>query len=548
MKKYWLAALAPWMAMSAALAQEAAPRPEDAKAVRIQYTYYGVSTDEGARVGEEVFAAPSVLRNWGWDVATRYSDADITMEERTLRVKMIIFRGRPMVSLSEAARAAGARTQWSQDGSTYMIRSWIRNIELTREGIRVDGTLPVRPKAFRLDNPNRFIIDLEGAEFDPLILSPLPSGWRAGQLNDTTVRVVVEHPEMGRQPVPRLIVGRSVSVPLMSVNPQATAGLLPAPSNTITRPAATPALPKGTPIAQIVGVQMQGQTSESVSVLLPIRTGRAGTPVGVYRSVNAISLRIPNSHLDQDVSFGSNVSPLIRSIRAREISNSVTEVFFETTRPLGFDFQVNGDSVSLKVFVPPMTQGGLAGRVIVLDPGHGGRDPGAQMKGANEKAIVLKLGRFLTEELTKMGATVIVTRTDDTFVALNERPAVANRNNASLFISLHVNSNTVANTASGSKMFFHRRDSLGMLLATAVDAEFKRLDRLPSMGTWSDTRIYRSGFAVLRAAQMPSLLVETGFINNDRDRAVLITEAYQRSMAKAIARGVAVFMGIESGD
>ncbi|MCG9894112.1 MAG: hypothetical protein MH204_01385, partial [Fimbriimonadaceae bacterium] len=147
MKRILFALVGSWMALSATLAQDVNLRPE-AVPVQIRFTYHDVS-NEGAKVGDEVYASPNLVRRWGWSVVTRLQDADISVDSRTIRVGMIIHQGRPMVSLSEAARMAGAKTSWSADGKTYMIRSWVRNVEATAQGIRIDGTLPVRPKLFK---------------------------------------------------------------------------------------------------------------------------------------------------------------------------------------------------------------------------------------------------------------------------------------------------------------------------------------------------------------------------------------------------------------
>lgn len=543
MKRVLIGLAAAWMLAATVPAQtEAAPRPADALPIQIQFTYLGAFDDDGARLGDEVFAAPSLMRKWGWEVSTRFNDADVQIDSRVVRAKMIMFKGRPMVSVNEAARLAGAKTSWSQDQKVFFIRSWVRNIELTTEGIRVDGTLPFRPRAFRVGGPDRFVIDLEGAEYEAGQLGPLPAGWRAGQLNDNTVRVVIEHPSMAKQGVPaKLEAGRTFEIPLLSVNEAAASSLVVRPS----APAPAPAtLPPSAQPAILSGFEIGSANQDSESFALPVKSGRPGAAVGLYRTVRTLVLNIPNSRLESPVQPVVS-SRLVQSVSVTQTSASVVTVVFQLNRAAAFEFKPSQSAFGISLFVPRFTQGGIAGKTVVVDPGHGGRDPGAMMKGAREKDIVLSVSRLLAEELKGLGASVILTRTTDDFVALQERPAIANRNNAAVFVSIHVNSNTVANTASGTKMFFHRRNSEGMLLAQCLDEEFEAIGRIPSRGTWSDTRIYRSGFAVLRNSDMPAVLVETGFINHDRDRAALVTAAHQRDMAKAIARALLVYFGQE---
>jgi N-acetylmuramoyl-L-alanine amidase len=540
MKNIWLAVAGSWMALTTGWAQDPVPqRPADAQPVRIHFTHLGTFGDEGARLGDEVFAPPSLVRRWGWDVTTRYNDADITIDSRTLRVSMILVKGRPMVSLSDASRAAGARTQWSPDGKTYFIRSWVRNIEQTSDGLRIDGTLPIKARAFRLSDPPRLVLDLDGAELNAASLPPLPEGWRAGQLTDGTVRVVIERPEMSRQGIAALPTSRTITMGLVHLNPQAAPPL----EGSTPTPPANPKPVKGGPPAILSGLSSVNETGTEARFFVPATGGQMAAPVGSYVGLSQIRIRVPNARATAPEAWSG--SGLVTGIRMTPLSGGIVDFLIDTAKPMGFEALPSRDGLTLRFFLPPGADGTLMGKTIVIDPGHGGNDPGAVAGGAKEKVIALALSKYLADELTEAGAKVILTRSTDVFIPLNQRAAVANDQRADLFLSIHVNSNTVANTASGSKMFYHRSRSLGMLLATAIDQEFKALGRLPSMGTWSDTRIYKSGFAVLRGADMPSVLVETGFINHSKDRAALVSESYQREMAKAIVRALRVYLGEE---
>ncbi len=537
MRIWWLTALALGM-VGSAFAQSEIPetgptRIDQADSALITFTHFGSFSEGAVRLEDEVFAPPTLLRQWGWEVTTRYADADIQLDDRTARVKMIFYKGRPLVSLTEAVKMAGARSSWKGNSNHYVVLSWIRNIEATPKGVRVDGTLPFKTKSFRLTGPDRLVLDLEGAEYDPTLIGQLPQGWRVGQVNETTVRLVIEHPTMATQPLPKAEASRAFQLDLRSIDPSI-------PPAVVTQPAPTQPTPGPAPTknpAVLSGFQLSSTTSDALLFALPITKGVPGKPTGVYKSLNDLRITIPNAKMEQ--AFDPAVaSPLIRGIKLVQINASTVELQISSTRGLAFSSEVRADTLAIRVYVPTFVKDGLAGKTIVVDAGHGGNDPGANAGGANEKTITLRVSNFLAEELTKLGAKVVKTRTTDVFVSLGDRSRIANEANADLFISIHVNSNTVANTASGSKTFYHKTESQGLLLSTAIEEEFKELGKLKSMGTWSDQRIYQSGFAVLRNTRMPGVLVETGFINNTKDRAVLTTEAYQRQLAKAIAQAL----------
>ncbi|MCG9894945.1 MAG: N-acetylmuramoyl-L-alanine amidase, partial [Fimbriimonadaceae bacterium] len=375
--------------------------------------------------------------------------------------------------------------------------------------------------------PHRLVIDLEGAEFDPSILAPLPIGWRAGQLNETTMRVVIEHEMMAGQVIPQLQAGRTLQFPLRSIDPNAV----------IENPAQPPVVDPGPPSqrpALISGPLKVGESAQAVDITIPVRSGRTGAPTGVHVGLSTIRITIPNSTQEGPSAPAAWEGRLIRQVTMRPGSGNSTQLILETRRPLIYDIQNNGDSLNIRVSVPSFAFGGLSGKTFVIDPGHGGNDPGAVFAGVREKDIALDVSLRFGRLLEREGVRVVYTRSTDVFIPLGRRSEIANEAAADLFISIHVNSNTVANTASGSKTFYHRQQSPGQLLSIAIEGELERQGRLRSMGPWSDTRIYRSGFAVLRNTRMPGVLVETGFINNSRDRAQLSRPEYRQQIADAI--------------
>lgn len=212
---------------------------------------------------------------------------------------------------------------------------------------------------------------------------------------------------------------------------------------------------------------------------------------------------------------------------------------------------------------------------VVLDPGHGGKDPGARGRVAKEKDIVLKialkLGKKIKEELPEVK--VLYTRSTDVFVELGERSAYANRNKADLFISIHCNATAKSKAVKGTETFvmgLHKSDdnlevakrensvilqetdykqkykgfnpdsplahimlanyqsaflTSSLMFADQVESAFSQNRKRDSRG------VKQAGFLVLWRATMPSVLVEAGFLSNPQEEAYLNSEKGQEEIA-----------------
>ncbi len=173
--------------------------------------------------------------------------------------------------------------------------------------------------------------------------------------------------------------------------------------------------------------------------------------------------------------------------------------------------------------------------VVIIDPGHGGKDSGAPgLRGVLEKDVVLPLGEKLAAILQQNGIQVYLTRNADYFVDLAPRVEMADRVHADLFVSIHANSVDDRPDVNGLETYYF--DS-GLRLAQVVHRSI-----LDSIGTIKDRGVRKARFYVLRKSSMPSILVETGYMTGREDLPKLATSEYQSRMAAAIARGVLQYL------
>jgi N-acetylmuramoyl-L-alanine amidase len=180
----------------------------------------------------------------------------------------------------------------------------------------------------------------------------------------------------------------------------------------------------------------------------------------------------------------------------------------------------------------PVRQGKI---VVIIDPGHGGKDPGAiGIGGVQEKNIILPIGKRIAEILERNGIQVIMTRDSDYFVTLPGRVTMAEQANASVFVSIHANS-AGENRPEVSGLETYHYDT-GLTLARIVHSKI-----LQSLNI-RDRSVRRSRFYVLRKNSMPAILVETGYLTGRDDVAKLRTSAYQNQMAEAIAQGILQYL------
>lgn len=180
--------------------------------------------------------------------------------------------------------------------------------------------------------------------------------------------------------------------------------------------------------------------------------------------------------------------------------------------------------------LPPRINPPKGRTLVVLDPGHGGKDPGAiGIGGLQEKQVILPISQMVAQILEQQGISVMMTRSSDYFVSLQGRTDLANRAGASLFVSIHANSMGAGRPdVSGLEVYYFGNRGLS-------DTIYRSIVRSVDV---KERGVRRARFYVLRNSKMPSTLIEVGFVTGVEDAPKLRNANYQRQMAEAIARGV----------
>ena len=234
---------------------------------------------------------------------------------------------------------------------------------------------------------------------------------------------------------------------------------------------------------------------------------------------------------------------------------------------------INKQAQPIVPVTTPQSNTALSIKKIVIDPGHGGHDPGAiGPNGVDEKNITLKIGTMLAERLRAMGFQVIMTRNKDVFIPLEERTAIANMSNADIFISIHANA-SLSHRTKGITTYYlsttHDRSS--MLVAARENATSTKklsdlqliLEDLMKTAKINESAIFANDiqqdmveslrkdgystpnlgvrsapFFVLMHANMPSILIETSFVTNPTEERQLEEKQYEKSIVDGVVKGI----------
>lgn len=457
------------------------------------------------------------------------------------------------------------RSELSRVASTTTGATQIDNFQITGDGffIRTSGEKPKIPRVIRSRDRRTIYVDLPNASLGQITPRDLPVG-KYG-VNSILLNQLNTNP-----PTVRMEMRVDKDSPDWKISNDSS-GLVILPTgltgNILTTDNPTPTPP-------ILSENNSQATIESVQLvrndtLLIIRGDRGVRANGGWdRSSGFFRIVVPNAKLAPAVRGPvlDERSPILRIRLQQEDPNTV--VIYVQPAPgvkigqinrdnqaIALDLQRTRRLAPLSPLLPPVSRPNTQpfpapltdtqpyrtprptnGRVsVVIDPGHGGQDPGAiGLGGVREKDVILPVSTRIAEILQQNGVSVVLTRNSDYFVSLQGRVDIAQQASADVFVSIHANSaGSNRPDVSGLEVYYY--DS-GLGLANTVHDSILRSVSVRDRG------VRKARFYVLRRNTMPAILVELGYLTGQEDAAKLPNPQYQYQMAEAIANGILQYL------
>ena len=391
--------------------------------------------------------------------------------------------------------------------------------------VEVSGYAPV--KTALLENPLRLVVDIQEATLTrPAGEWAVGSGpvrrIRVSQFQPDVVRVVLDLAEVVQ---PRVVTSADLARQALASSGQPD----PEPGGPATLDVVLDVY------SRITRVALQAMGPSAVSLVVEA-TGPLHPRTFVLKNPDRIVMDLPGAVVDPSAIGPDGRLPgsgPVSGVRAGQYLPRSARIVLEMARPAGYRLfrPEEGTSAVLAVGSAPLT-----GRVVALDPGHGGPDSGAVSRsGTPEKVFNLDIARRLGALLESAGARVVLTRTDDVYVELDERAEIARRAGAQVLISIHNNAST-SGQGSGSEVLYASRDPAGRLLAELLhDALVEQAGQ-----TGRGVKV-RNDLRVLKVATMPAALVEVAFVDHPEDERRLQEPSFRQRVAEALFSGVVSF-------
>lgn len=362
--------------------------------------------------------------------------------------------------------------------------------------------------------------------------------WIAGWLV-----AVVEQPEPAQPAQPKPTEPVPSEEPDQSWLPGPTP--TPAPTKPVENPEPTQPTPEGqAPQAKLVDVQVNEKKDHTYinivsDQVIDYHTFTLSNPYRYVVNLNNVQLgKLPdtieaNTNLVERIRTGYNQQPYY------------SRLVLDLTGRSRVKAELSSDKKTLTLDISEISYSdGLAGKTVFLDAGHGGHDGGASGQyGVKEKDVNLAITLKVAELLRSQGAKVLFSRPDDTFIDLYQRTSMANEQNSDIFVSIHSNANTNRAIA-GTSTYYYAPEALPQLYEQKADrqrlAQDVQQELVATLGR-RDIGVLQANFAVLRTSVMPSILIETAFVSNNEEEALLGSADFQQRAAEAIARGISSY-------
>jgi N-acetylmuramoyl-L-alanine amidase len=458
-------------------------------------------------------------------------------------------------------------TELAWGAQVLAVRVWPAQ-DYTR--VTIESDAPLAAKHFLMSAPNRLVIDVDGLELSPQLRDlvrkvraddPFIGAIRIGQFQPKVVRMVLDL----KQPTKPQVFGLT---PVAAYQHRTVFDLYPSGEPAMAAPAASAALPPAAP-APAATASANAPVAQGASAPLP--AGSAAMSSDDTATASSKAAGAVNDALDD----------LIADLHRKPADKTAKPPAKGADKPTDkaearAQAQRRDDEAELQAL---RANAGTKRLVIVaLDPGHGGEDPGAVgPSGLYEKHVALAIALKLRDRINAQpGMRAMLTRDADFFVPLYDRVRKARRVQADLFVSIHADA-FMNQQAHGASVFAlseggatsaaarwmankeNSSDQVGGVNIKASDAQVMRtlldmsttaqikdsiklgkavLGNLGKVGKLHKQHVEQASFAVLKAPDIPSILVETGFISNPEEESKLKDEAYQDQLATALQQGI----------
>lgn len=249
----------------------------------------------------------------------------------------------------------------------------------------------------------------------------------------------------------------------------------------------------------------------------------------IHKAGEKLQIDLDYAAFGPDLEIPAVANDYVRNLTLTAVSPSLCRLELDLAKYVGYTVSFSEDRRRLTI---QFTNSPLLHKTIVLDPGHGGADMGTTgRQGTREKDVNFDVAMRLKKLLEEAGAAIVLTRTDDSFISLYERSAIANDLFADLFISIHTNAHPKSEVR-GIEVFHYQGRNDSLRLAEAVEAKLVAATQLKSLG------VKTNDFVVVRESQMPGILVELGFLSNFEEEKIIRTEAFRDNAAQGIFEGI----------
>ena len=441
--------------------------------------------------------------------------------------------GSRMIPMDKLIALVGGEQRYDAAKRTLTLIAHLDTVEFDNDTLTVNCSLPVRATAKMWSG--RIIVDVPNAKLaseakEVYIGTRTVAKARLGQLNETTARVVLD---LNKPTGYRLETTGAAPRIVLKLGDNLT----PAPAPSAPSARITPAGQEFT----VEGVSIQTVDEGSFNVI--ISTSARGNTISALRvSPPEIQIDLPKSRMGEACA----VTGAHTAVKP-ELANTASGVrlTLRLARPLVYAIEIRDTQIMVYLHPPDKSGGKLAGKLIVIDPGHGGKENGARAGGCSEKNLNMQIAKDLASALAEQGAKVMLTRDSDKLMSLAARAEATIDAEADFLISVHCNSNLVPDSATGIETYYHMEEPSPKLLAYAVHDGVCKFTGMRDRRPRSDRSLYEGGLAVLRRLSdtgIPGVLLECGYVNNSSDRAKLLDAGYRAKLVAGIIAGFKAYV------